>query len=1038
MNFRRKLVKCSILILLTILIFGIFNSFTNFTFKADYVNASQSSSSNWFYSGWAYRQAHDLTNNQNPNLNNFYSLFSPSNTISGNPSNSHDFQPVHSDTITQVDTRIDNNTWKFMAYDSDANGSMINLFYSNDTSGLWMPYSHNPILGPKANIYRWPSTTYSNGIFTMFVENNTGNTLEQWTSTNGINFTFSQTIKTGGNPNKNPFIWLNPNDKNWYLYCHDSSGIAEELVVRISSTLNGLKTASDNLITMRNIPFGSPSITFYAGKYWLMAEILQGTIWQTVAYSSSSPTSGFAEVANSPILTNDEACPMIFLNSNSSHAYLYTTDNTAWLENTHEVNLGSSTTVQAISLSDYQIRLTVNLGNGNSAGDQVYLNGHGQSDFSDVRFTWFNSSINSELGCPYWIEQITPGVNATFWVKIPQIPATVTSTIYIYYGKSNVATTSNGTATFEFFDDFSGNLSKWDPPVGGTWLIQNGQLIAQTNGFGQRLRASNFVFCNDSVHVNIEWTSGTFFESGPCVRGQTPNEQNNGYITFLSTSGGDNKNRISVLSSGAKTTIAGQGITNPSQNVWYSCALNLYGNFVNGQFSPLYPVEINASDTSFSTGSLSLFAWASDNETVHYDNLFVTKYVYPEPIQASWYTEEIGPIVVIDNTSVSCGRVSIGSTETVAFHAQWLNGSSITSGSLYINGSQCSISNTGWASLVVASSTVSGSTWAVSAVNCNGITAIKQTAVNPRIIWDQIAITSGGIIKTSDTLGDNATVWFTASYQYDSMCFDNSKGSIYVNGSQMLWVSANNRWESYFPVNAVGTLTFKISKVIDSQYNITSTSDFAGALNLIFLDQPIIMVSNSTVSGLTFNSTSNTLNFNVMGQSDTTGFVNLSVFKTLIADISNLKVNIDGNAVSFVSKDNGGYYSIQFTYGHSSHNVTVALNSPAPSPSPTPSPSPLPTAPSPSPTPYTVSTTQPSSTPQTKSPTPSPTPTSSPKTTPSPTNSPTTSTITAKTPGTPLYVFEIAVAAILVTTAIISISVLWLNNIRTTKTKKQQ
>ena len=42
------------------------------------------------------------------------------------------------------------------------------------------------------------------------------------------------------------------------------------------------------------------------------------------------------------------------------------------------------------------------------------------------------------------------------------------STMYIYYGKSNVATTSNGNATFEFFDDFSGNLSKWDPPVGGT------------------------------------------------------------------------------------------------------------------------------------------------------------------------------------------------------------------------------------------------------------------------------------------------------------------------------------------------------------------------------------------------------------------------------------------------------------------------------------------------------------------------------------------------------------------------------------------
>ncbi len=227
------------------------------------------------------------------------------------------------------------------------------------------------------------------------------------------------------------------------------------------------------------------------------------------------------------------------------------------------------------------------------------------------------------------------------------------------------------------------------------------------------------------------------------------------------------------------------------------------------------------------------------HETVHYDNLFVTKYVYPEPIQTSWYTEEIGPVVAIDNSSVSCGRAGIGSTQTVAFHAQWLNGSSITSGSIYINGSQCSINNTGWANMVVTSSTVTRSTWAVSAVNCNGITAIKQTGSNPRIIWDQIAITNGGIIKTSDTLGDNATVWFTASYQYDSMCFDSSKGSIYVNGSQMLWVNANNHWESCFPVNVVGPLAFKISKVIDSQYNIKSTIDCAGTLNLIILDQPL-------------------------------------------------------------------------------------------------------------------------------------------------------------------------------------------------------
>jgi len=1047
MNFRHTLVKVFVVILLMILIFGIINGFTNFPIKADSVNASQSNSPSWFYDGWAYRQAHDLTDSQNPNLNNFYSLYSPWTTISGNPSNSHDFQPVHSTTITEVDKQVDNNTWKFLAYDSDANGTMTNLFYSNNTAGAWIPYSQNPILpivhnqtGALPDCFRWPSVTYVNGVFNMFLENNTGGTLELWTSTNGINYTFSQYIKTGGNPNKNPFIWLNPNDGRWYLYSHDSWGSVEGIVVRTATTIDGLKTAPDSIVVSRNMPFGSPSLMYYGGKYWLLAEILQGSMWQTVAYSSSSPTSGFVEVANSPILADDEACPMIFLDSNSSHAYLYTTDTVAWYENTNEVNLGSSTNLQPTTLSNYQISLNVIFGSGNSTADTVYLNGHGQSDFSDVRFTWFNSSSNSEVECPYWIEQMTPGVNATFWVKIPEIPATGTSKMYVYYGKSNVASTSNGNSTFEFFDDFSGNLSKWTQE-GGNWTIQHGQLVAQTTAFGQRLRANNFVFADDSVHVKVDWISGIYFESGLCVRGQAPNEQSSGYFNYLSAYSSDKDEKL-VLNNGVKTYLAGQGTTNPSQNVWYSYELNLCGNFLKGSISPLYPTEINGSDTTFGCGTLSLFAWANDPETVHYDNLFVTKYAYPEPIQASWYTEEIGPIVVVDNSSVSNARASIGSTQRIAFHAQWLNASMINTGTISINGTQCAINSTGWANLAVTSQYVTKMTWAVSGVNCNRITALKLTSGNPSIIWDQIIMSGGGITTTSDTLGDNATIWFKANYLYDLTCLDNTKGSLYVNGSQMLWSASNNRWESYFP-NTIGITTFEITQIVDEQYGITSIADEAGPLNLIVLDQPLIMVSNSSVSGITFNSTSDTLNFNVTGTSGTTGFVNLSVFKTIITDITNLKVYIDGNSVGFVSTDNGGYYSIQFSYGHSDHNVTVVLNypttSPSPSPSPFASPSPTlaPTAPpsSPSNTPSSTSTT---STPQPKSSTSSPTPTTSPKTTLSPTNTPSSTSAPIKPAGTPLYIYALAVVAILITASVISLSALWVNNHRYSKTQKQK
>jgi hypothetical protein len=79
-----------------------------------------------------------------------------------------------------------------------------------------------------------------------------------------------------------------------------------------------------------------------------------------------------------------------------------------------------------------------------------------QTDFDDIRFT---DSDGLTL-LPYWRESYNASSSAIFWVKLPYIPSG-SKTIYIYYGNSGVSSTSNGTATFDFFDDFSGDLSKW-------------------------------------------------------------------------------------------------------------------------------------------------------------------------------------------------------------------------------------------------------------------------------------------------------------------------------------------------------------------------------------------------------------------------------------------------------------------------------------------------------------------------------------------------------------------------------------------------
>ena len=65
----------------------------------------------------------------------------------------------------------------------------------------------------------------------------------------------------------------------------------------------------------------------------------------------------------------------------------------------------------------------------------------------DVRFTF------DGIECDYWIENWNPSGESKVWVEVPSIPSGGTATIYMYCGNPDATGTSNGEATFEFFDD---------------------------------------------------------------------------------------------------------------------------------------------------------------------------------------------------------------------------------------------------------------------------------------------------------------------------------------------------------------------------------------------------------------------------------------------------------------------------------------------------------------------------------------------------------------------------------------------------------
>jgi len=111
-----------------------------------------------------------------------------------------------------------------------------------------------------------------------------------------------------------------------------------------------------------------------------------------------------------------------------------------------------------------------------------------QPDFSDLRFTWYNFSSRKEEEISYWIENYTLSSYANIWIKVPRIRASNYETVYVYYGNTTpVNSSSNGTLTFDFFDDFLGtslDTNKWQVvnSGSGSYSLSNGEITISSNG----------------------------------------------------------------------------------------------------------------------------------------------------------------------------------------------------------------------------------------------------------------------------------------------------------------------------------------------------------------------------------------------------------------------------------------------------------------------------------------------------------------------------------------------------------------------------
>ncbi len=313
-------------------------------------------------------------------------------------------------------------------------------------------------------------------------------------------------------------------------------------------------------------------------------------------------------------------------------------------------------------LSDYQVLVPIDT-------SSLISLGHMLSNCDDIRFT----DADGSTLLPYWIES---GINTTstkIWVKIPSIPVDDPTygmkRIYMYYGNPSAAPASNGTDTFDFFDDFeSGTLSKWTSfgtaqtrSFDNTISISGNSLKLEYNGSGNSgIQSIGQLPISSGKVLEFWWRANTqpidsinaitlFTPNGGTVYGSGDSA---GFIKDLYESAMFAGNAISP------GYVYGTHATSYVVDKWYKIRIYEYGTtiritYIDSDGSTILGNESAREIYIRSSGYTTIQQTGPSPNILWIDNIFVRKYMPIEPTSYSVSTEEI---------SSDTGNLSISST----------------------------------------------------------------------------------------------------------------------------------------------------------------------------------------------------------------------------------------------------------------------------------------------------------------------------------------------------------------------------------------
>jgi len=557
---------------------------------------------------------------------------------------------------------------------------------------------------------------------------------------------------------------------------------------------------------------------------------------------------------------------------------------------------------------------------------------------NDSRIKFVNGSDALELG--YWVEGCSAaGQNMTVWVNVDQNITTSNYSIYLYYGNAGATGNSNGTKTFDLFDDFSGDLSKWNVHIAnGVYpRIENGVMVAgggiTSGNYGHNVLGSDATYNSfkDGIIEGNVYLNDTNSIGEVGFRGNYGS--NTGYKSRMDARAGQGLSHLLPPYSGwnfiTGCTATGTAV---SASQWLNMKIIVSGNNFNISVGTQ---SLTCTDSTYSSaGEISL--QNHYGTATMYDNIRVRKY------------SAIVPTYMIGSEQLTGQKDIIPMNSGTPFYTINNNPMNYTNASCLTGmnaGDSCvltwNVNSTGNLNTLWFFYAFVNGTAIFSQSNLTNITIINDT-IAPRITN---AVLNTTIINQSESVSLNVTI------NDETQILSTAATLKYPNGTLMNYTLsqyAGNVWRLVFTnTNATGIYNFTNIIAIDQGQNVNNTYYNALIFNVTLsppgtfnLSLPINNTESSNLlPSLSWQQTNETTfaNYTILiSDSPTFDIVRFTYAISTITNTSKvLDYALDANKIYYwkvVAYDIFGSYTNStqtFVYITDLVNPTVALNTPA-------------------------------------------------------------------------------------------------------------